>query len=110
MLLPVDINFKSQILFDLYEGRGITKKQFRSIPSIVKKYQQIIVIFKIIEKISDLHSYPGLHYEKLKGNLKMYSSIRLNKKYRLIFREVHSNLDFGIVDTLEIIEISNHYS
>ncbi len=40
----------------------------------------------------------------------MYSSIRLNKKYRLIFREVHSNLDFGIVDTLEIIEISNHYS
>jgi plasmid maintenance system killer protein len=38
----------------------------------------------------------------------MYSSIRLNKKYRLIFREVYNRLDF--VDTLEIIEISNHYS
>lgn len=106
----MNISFKSKILFDLYEGRGVTKKQFRSIPSIVKKYQQIIFIFKIIEKISDLYSYPGLHYEKLKGNMNMYSSIRLNKKYRLIFREVHSNLDFGIIDTLEIIEISNHYS
>ena len=40
----------------------------------------------------------------------MYSSIRLNKKYRLIFREVHTNLEFGIVNTLESIEISNHYS
>ena len=106
----MNIRFKSKILFDLYEGRGVTKKQFRSIPSIVKKYQQIIFIFKIIKKISDLYSYPGLHYEKLKGNMNMYSSIRLNKKYRLIFREVHSNLDFGIIDTLEIIEISNHYS
>ena len=67
----MDINFKSQILFDLYEGRSKTQKQFRSIPSIVKKYQEIIVIFKVIEKMSDLYNYPGLHYEKLKGNLKM---------------------------------------
>jgi len=106
----VHIYFKSQILFDLYEGRGMAKKQFRSIPSIIKKFQGVIVIFKNIEKISELYSFPGLHYEKLKGNLNIYSSIRINKKYRLIFREVHSNLDFGIVDTLEIIEISNHYS
>lgn len=106
----MNIYFKSQILFDLYEGRGTTNKQFRSIPYIVKKFQLVVVIIINIEKLSDLYSYPGLRYEKLKGNLNMYSSIRLNKKYRLIFREVHSNLDFGIVDTLEIIEISNHYS
>jgi proteic killer suppression protein len=106
----VNIYFKSQILFDLYEGRGATNKQFRSIPGVIKKYQGVVGIFNIIEKISDLYSFPGLRYEKLKGNLIMYSSIRLNRKYRLIFREVHSNLDFEIVDTLEIIEISNHYS
>ena len=109
-LVKVEIIFKSQILFDLYEGRVVTKKQFSSIPMVVKKFQSVIVIFKNIEKLADLYMYPGLHYEKLKGNLNRYSSIRLNKKYRLIFREVQSNIEPGIVDTLELIEISNHYS
>jgi proteic killer suppression protein len=106
----VNIVFKDQLLIDLFDGKKTYHKQFRSNPSIVKKFQSTLVIIKNIEKLSQLYNYPGLHYEKLKGNLNMYSSIRLNKKYRLIFREVHSNLDFGIVDTLEIIEISNHYS
>ena len=106
----VHIYFKSQILLDLYEGKGMAKKQFRSIPTIVKKFQGAIIIFKNIEQISELYSFPGFHYEKLKGNLNIYSSIRLNKKYRLIFREVTSDLDTGILDTIEIIEISNHYS
>lgn len=106
----MNIYFKSQILFDLYEGRGATNKQFRSIPGVIKMFQGVIVIFKIIEKINDLYSYPGLHYEKLKGNLNIYSSIRLNKKYRLIFREVNNNLEATVVGTIEIIEISNHYS
>ena len=102
----MNIYFKSQILFDLYEGSGATKKQFRSIPGVIKKYQAVVVIFKIIEKISDLYNYPGLHYEKLKGNLNMYSSIRLNKKYRLIFKEIKNSTEASVVDTIEIIEIS----
>jgi len=109
-LVKVEIIFKSQILFDLYEGRVVPKKHFSSIPMVVKKFQSVIVIFKNIEKLTDLYIYPGLHYEKLKGNLNRYSSIRLNKKYRLIFRELQNNIEPGIVDTLEIIEISNHYS
>lgn len=109
-LVKVEIIFKSQILFDLYEGRVVSKKHFSSIPMVVKKFQSVIIIFKNIEKLTDLYIYPGLHYEKLKGNLNRYSSIRLNKKYRLIFRELQSNIEPGIVDTLEIIEISNHYS
>jgi len=109
-LLKVEIIFKSQVLFDLYVGKVVVKKQFSSIPIVVKKFQSVIVIFKNIEKLTDLYIYPGLHYEKLKGNLNIYSSIRLNRKYRLIFREVQSNIETGIVDTLEIIEISNHYS
>ena len=106
----MNIVFKNQLLIDLFEGKRTYHKQFSFNPSIVKKFRSTLVIIENIEKLSQLYNYPGLHYEKLKGNLNMYSSIRLNKKYRLIFREVHSNLDFGIVDTLEIIEISNHYS
>jgi proteic killer suppression protein len=106
----VNIVFKNQLLIDLFEGKRTYNKQYRSNPGIEKKFRSALVIIENIEKLSELYNYPGLHYEKLKGNLNMYSSIRLNKKYRLIFREVHTNLDFGIVNTLESIEISNHYS
>ena len=106
----MNIVFKDQLLIDLYDGTRTYHNQFRSNPGIIKKFRSALVIIQNIEKLSQLFNYPGLHYEKLKGNLNMYSSIRLNKKYRLIFREVHNNLDFGIVDTLEITEISNHYS
>lgn len=34
----------------------------------------------------DLQSPPGNRYEELEGNLKGYSSIRVNRQYRLIFR------------------------
>lgn len=104
----MNIVFKNQMLADLYDGKRINNKLFRSNPVLIKKYQIVLLFIKSIENVSQLNTYPGFHYEKLKGNLNMYSSIRLNKKYRLIFREVYNRLDF--VDTLEIIEISNHYS
>ncbi len=34
----------------------------------------------------DLKSPPGNRYERLQGKLKGYSSIRVNKQYRLIFK------------------------
>lgn len=37
----------------------------------------------------DLRSPPGNRYEELTGKLKEYSSIRVNKQYRLIFRWVN---------------------
>ncbi|HGH3371715.1 TPA: type II toxin-antitoxin system RelE/ParE family toxin [Kluyvera cryocrescens] len=36
----------------------------------------------------DLKSPPGNRYEELEGKLKGYSSIRINKQYRLIFKWV----------------------
>lgn len=106
----MNIVFKNKLLLDLYEGKRISNKQFISNPIIVKKFQSALQIIKNIEKLNEIYYFPGLKYEKLKGNLNMYSSIRLNKKFRLIFREVKSLLDQEIVDSIEIIEISNHYS
>lgn len=37
----------------------------------------------------DLKSPPGNRYEELEGKLKAYSSIRVNKQYRLIFKWVN---------------------
>ncbi len=40
---------------------------------------------------ADLRSPPSNHFEKLRGNLQGYHSIRVNKKWRLIFKWDSSN-------------------
>jgi toxin HigB-1 len=54
-----------------------------------------------IASIQDLRQFPGLHLEKLKGPLKDFHSIRLDLRWRLIFRW----LDDGAYD----VEVSIHY-
>ncbi|MDR7341695.1 proteic killer suppression protein [Pantoea alhagi] len=41
----------------------------------------------------DLRSPPSNRYEELSGKLKGYSSIRVNKKYRLIFKWVNGKAE-----------------
>jgi proteic killer suppression protein len=105
----VQIIFKNQLLFDLYEGRKTNNKIFRSNPKIIKQYHLVLLKLRKVDELHQLKQFRGLKYEYLKGNLKGYSSIRLNGKYRLIFREVNSMDENKIATTLEIIEISNHY-
>ena len=60
--------------------------------------------------MEQLFQFHGLNYEKLKGNLAGYSSVRINKQYRLIFEEVsNTNEPFEIV-LLKLEEISKHYN
>ncbi|MBC8475950.1 MAG: type II toxin-antitoxin system RelE/ParE family toxin, partial [Gammaproteobacteria bacterium] len=49
--------------------------------------------------LDDLRSPPGNRLESLKGDLKGYSSIRINSQWRIIFRWVeNSATDVQIVD------------
>ena len=106
----MDFTFKNQLLFDLYEGRRTNNKMFRSNPHLIKRYKLALSKIQKIDNLNQLTQFPGLHYERLRGNLNGYCSIRLDKKYRLIFREVFADYSITIVDSLEIFEISNHYS
>jgi toxin HigB-1 len=59
--------------------------------------------------VEQLFQFHGLNYEKLKGNLAGYSSVRINKQYRLIFEEVaNTSKPFEIV-LFKLEEISKHY-
>ena len=78
-------------------------------PDVIKSFKKTIIKLHLCQNITELNFYIGLKYQKLQGNLLGYSSVRLNNKYRLIFKELSLN-DISIhTDTLEIIEISNHY-
>lgn len=98
----MEIVIKDQKLLELYIGNRSKKIQ----PAIVKKFKDVVYSLSKCRRIEDLNEYKGLRYEKLKGNLAGYSAVRLNNKYRLVFREVIINNQVGL---LEILEISNHY-
>lgn len=81
----MDISFNNKLLEDLYVGNKVTDKQFRSNPALVKQYIKTVKKLQSVQKVEQLFQYAGLNYEKLKGNLAGYSSVRINNQYRLIF-------------------------
>jgi proteic killer suppression protein len=105
----MEIIFNNQILVDLYEGNKITDKIFRSNPTLVKQYIKTVNKLRAVEKVEQLYQFAGLNYEKLKGNLKGYSSVRINQQYRLIFEEVASDKEPFEIVLFKLEEISKHY-
>lgn len=103
----MQIIFKNQLLVEIYADKKISNSLFQ--PDVIKSFKKTIIKLHLCQNITELNFYKGLKYQKLQGNLLGYSSVRLNNKYRLIFIELSLN-DISIhTDTLEIIEISNHY-
>lgn len=76
---------------------------------IIKQFKKKVIILLTISGINELKEYKGLNFERLKGDLKDYYSIRLNIQYRLLFKIVKETEDEIIIDELLITEISNHY-
>ena len=105
----MDIHFNNQLLIDLYEGNKVKNKEFRSNPNLIKQYIKTVNKLRAVAKVEELYQFAGLNYEKLKGNLKGYSSVRINIQYRLIFEEVASNTEPFEVILFKLEEISKHY-
>lgn len=110
----MDIEFKESELADLYEGKPTKDKRFKSNPKLVEKYIRTIDKLKTAFSIEDLYRLHSLNYEKLTGDLTGRSSVRIDKKYRIIFEEINSTSKREDTITpiviLSIEEISNHYS
>lgn len=96
-------------LADLYEGKKITNRLLRSNPQLAKQFVKVINWLRAIDKIEELYRNNSLNYEKLIGDWNGYSSVRLNRKYRLIFKEIVSNVEPFEVLLIAVKEISNHY-
>ncbi len=105
----MEITFKNQTLVDLYEGRRVKEKEFYSNPSLIKQYIKTVNRLESVTKIEQLSQYNGLNYEKLKGNRKGHSSVRVNDQYRLIFEEISDDEEPFEVVLIAIEELSKHY-
>ena len=76
---------------------GITSRKFPiQIQSIARRKLRML---NGAQNINDLRIPPANRLEKLKGNLKGHYSIRINEKWRIVFRWQTSNAyDVEIVD------------
>lgn len=105
----MEISFNNQLLEDLYMGNKITDKQFRSNPTLIKKYIKTVKKLESVVKVEQLFQFHGLNYEKLKGKLSGYSSVRINQQYRLIFEEIANTKEPFEIVLLKLEDISKHY-
>lgn len=74
-------------------------------PPIVKQFRILMQIIRGVSKKNSLYQFGGRHLEKLGGKRQHQSSMRLNRKWRLIveFSGAEPN------ETIHIVAIENHY-
>lgn len=103
----MEIYFNEKYLRDLYTT-GKADKKHRFQPQIVKKYIRIIDLMRMENNVLGLAKYNSLNYEKLTGDKRGLSSVRVNDQYRIEFEEQTENGN-TVATICNIIELSNHY-
>lgn len=106
----MEIEFKDSDLADLYEGKKVSNKLFRSSPQLVSQFVKVVGKLKNAPKIEDLYKINSLNYEALTGDRKGHSSVKINDQYRLIFEVIREDKEPFNVKLLAIEEVSNHYA
>ena len=103
------VEFEKEYLRELYETGKTTNKKYRFQPQIVNGYLKCVRILQRALQIEDLFLIKSLNYEKLKGDKKGVSSVRINDQYRLEFHEITKQDNIFEIEICSLIDISNHY-
>ena len=104
----MQIVFQKAYLSELYyEGKSSDKK-YRFQPDIIKRYTHVINTLISANRIEDLFPLRSLNYEVLEGDLKGCESVRVNDKYRVIFRSERIESE-QLITICNIIDLTNHY-
>jgi proteic killer suppression protein len=86
-----------------------TDKKYHFQPQIINGYLKCVKALDEAIRIEDLFNFKALHYEKLSGDKKGLSSLRINNQYRLEFLEISNPNDKIKIDICSLIDITNHY-
>jgi proteic killer suppression protein len=105
----MEVTFEKEYLQELYEHGKTSDKKYRFQPQIINGYLKCVKALQGAIRMEDLFPMKSLNYEKLKGNKKGLSSLRINDQYRLEFREVSSPNDQATIELCSLIDFTNHY-
>ena len=104
------VEFEKEYLKELYETGKTTDKKHRFQPQVIRGYLKCVRTLRRAERIEDLFLFHSLNYEKLEGDKKGLSSIRINDKYRLEFRELVNLNDILEIEICSLVDIASHYN
>ena len=107
--LNMKVAFEKEYLRELYETGKATDKKHRYQPQVVNGYLKCVRVLQRVVRMADLFPIKSLNYEKLKGNKKGLSSVRINDQYRLEFREIVNQNNTTEVEICSLTDITNHY-
>lgn len=105
----MNVEFEKEYLADLYEKGKVMDKKHRFQPQVVNGYLKCVKALINASRMEDLYLFKSLNYEKLKGDKKGLSSLRINDQYRLEFREITSQSNQMIIEICSLVDITNHY-
>ena len=103
------VEFEKEYLRELYETGKTKDKKYRFQHQVLNGYLKCIKALDAAIQIEELFRYNALRYEKLKGDKKELSSLRINNQYRLEFREILNPSNVFQVEICSIVDITNHY-
>ena len=98
------VAFEQEYLRELYEDGKASGKKHHFQPQIVRKYTRTIDLMKQLPNVMGLTQYGGLHYEVLHRDKEGLSSVRVNDRYRIEFREVLEG-DKTIAEVVSITDL-----
>lgn len=94
----MNVEFTKHYLEELYVSGKTGDKKHRYQPNVVNGYLKCVRALINASRIEDLFQYRSLNYEKLVGDKSGISSLRINDKYRLEFREIVSQSNQMVVE------------
>lgn len=104
------ITTKNKALEDLLcRGETDVKRYKKLSQTVISGFLRACETFKREKTIEGLLQYGGLHYKRLKGDLKDFESVRCDKRFRLIFKSSNIEDEIELVE-IELIEITDHYA
>jgi proteic killer suppression protein len=103
------VEFEKKYLRELYEIGKTGDKKHRFQPPVVNGYLKCVKTLQKAVRMEDLFLIKSLNYEKLKGDKKGLSSVRINDQYRLEFREIPNENNHIEIEICSLIDITNHY-
>ena len=99
------IKFNDQYLEDLLLDQVKGKPKFDKY--IILKYKKTIKILQRMPDLDGLKFLNSLNFEALKGKRKGSYSVRIDYRYRLIFRVINDIITLS--ELIIIDELTNHY-
>ncbi len=105
----MNIYTEDEALIELLEKGCTSDKRYKKLKKeVVKGYIKTINYIRSASRIEDLFRIKSLNYERLKGELKDYESVKCNNRWRLIFKS-SSIAGSTIITEIKLIELSDHY-